>query len=309
MTIEKLLTLFIFSFNYYKLTVTLVTSIAFLTWVFLPDNDPRIKLSTLKSAERAVVRKQYEAELLSLVKLPNVDYALLDKLLAAGVNIDCRDSQGRTPLFYAVATHNRDLYRHLVWKNADATVKDPLGISLLDLIDKTRDREFYYAIQDDMLKREMHNQGLEVTGSSRSFDRDGNVRQTTVTINETASWTPLMLAIKAFDTAAFARLVEEPGAIAKKTVNGSTPLFFAVKFRNHEAMRALIKKGADVEHRNNNRLSILGFAIKEGDFEAVKMLVDAGADTRAICDDGLNAYRLALAYSQTEIANYIKKKQ
>jgi ankyrin repeat protein len=309
MGFDRLLNIMALGFSYYKLTVVLVASITFLAMMFIPDSDPRAKLSTFEEGQRAAVQKQYEQELFTLVKAPNVDYTLIDKLLAAGVSVDCRDEQGRTPLFYAVATRNQRLYRHLVWKNADATVKDDLGISLLDLLDKTLDRDFYYAIQDDTLRRELHNRGLKVTGTSRSFDKNGNLQQSKIHVRETESWTPLMLAIKEFDTAAFARLVRVPGAIELETFNGSTPLFFAIKFRNYEAMNELIGRGADLEHRNSNQVSVLGFAIEYGTFEAVKTLVDAGADTRAICDDGLNAYRLALAYSKDEMADYIRNRR
>lgn len=252
---------------------------------------------------------QYEAELFALVKAPNIDYALIDKLLRAGVNIDCRDDQGRTPLFYAVATHNRDLYTHLIWKNADVTVKDNLGIALIDLVNKGEEPDFYYAIEDDNMKRQLHNQGVKVTGSSRTFDSSGKVLQSKVYARETESWTPLMIAIKEFDTVAAVNLMQDPKAIEAETFNGSTPLFFAIRFNNYDAMHMLISRGANLEHRNNNDLSLLGFAIREGSLESVKILVDAGVDTKVPCDDGLNGYRLALGYGKKEMADYIRYKR
>lgn len=188
------------------------------------------------------------------------------------------------------------------------TIKDNLGIALIDLVNKSEDPEFFHTIQDDNIKRQLHNQGLEVTASATTFDHNGNVLQRKVYVNETKSWTPLMIAIKDFDTVAVTNLMQDPQAIEAETFNGSTPLFFAIKFKNHDAMRALISRGANIEHRNNNNLSVLGFAIQQGSLESVKILVDAGVDTKVSCDDGLNGYRLALGYGKKEMANYIKYK-
>lgn len=54
MNINKLLQLFSLAFNYYKTTAMILFSISILSWMFIPDSDPRIKLSTLDESKRAV---------------------------------------------------------------------------------------------------------------------------------------------------------------------------------------------------------------------------------------------------------------
>jgi len=300
--------IWILAFAYYKHTVILISAIALLAAMFLPDSDPRIKLSSVDESERAAVRKKYESELFSLIKVPNIDYTLIDKLLKAETNINVRDEHGRTPIFYAVIMRNIKLFNHLEWKNADITLKDYENKSILDFVDKELYPKLYIAIVDANIKQELVKEGITVVGTSRSIDNNGQVMQTKIYTNETKSWTKLMHAIKDFDFSATEELLENRNEIESKTFNGSTPIFFAIKFNNLHAIKQLIYLNANIEHRNNNNVSVLGFAIKNGTFESVKMLVDAGVDTKAICDNGMNGYYLAMAYSKKKAANYIRYK-
>lgn len=65
------------------------------------------------------------------------DYAVM-RLIVRGADVNARDAQGRTPLFYAVQQHHLEMVKALVFKGADTGVTDREGVSIRKLAEHDR---------------------------------------------------------------------------------------------------------------------------------------------------------------------------
>lgn len=97
----------------------------------------------------------------------NNDYSLVENLLN-NVNIDYKDKNGKTALFYAVLEHNIDLCNLLIEKGANPYIKDdrnlmPIHYAVLtnnyDIINLFYEHNFKYSI--DVIKKEIENIKIE----------------------------------------------------------------------------------------------------------------------------------------------------
>lgn len=71
------------------------------------------------------------------------NYREAELLLSYGANINYKDKDGRTPLFYAKVRKNSEMIKFLHDNNAANNVVDNYGISILDLDDeKIREKLF-----------------------------------------------------------------------------------------------------------------------------------------------------------------------
>ena len=56
---------------------------------------------------------------------------ILNLLIAAGADVNSRDSKGRTPIFFACKNHHLDDIRTLIAHGADVNAKDRIGQTVL----------------------------------------------------------------------------------------------------------------------------------------------------------------------------------
>lgn len=70
-------------------------------------------------------------ELCMMQAVTNNDVDMVQKMVEAGVNINCCDENGKTPLMCAVDMGHLEMYQYLMQKGADAHMRDQAGNSVL----------------------------------------------------------------------------------------------------------------------------------------------------------------------------------
>jgi len=163
------------SFKFFKFIVFLIIAISVLYMFFRDDPNSKINLSTLSGPQQEKVALEYTQEMFELVKSNKVNLPYLNKLLDTGIYIDAVDDLGRTALFYAVQTKNRDNINLFLRRGANIHIKDHSGIGLKELLDSKKDRNLYYMIIDHELEDEASKEGKIIYGINRSFDKEGNL--------------------------------------------------------------------------------------------------------------------------------------
>jgi ankyrin repeat protein len=147
------------------------------------------------------------------------DLAGMDRQLLRGVDVDVRDSSGRTPLMCTVS--DLDRVRHLVEKGADVNARDVNGETPL--------------MKAAFLGR------LDVVDYLMKQGADVNAR------SERGA-TALMWA--AGDLAVVKHLLDQGADADAKDHRGDTPLKWAATFGRLDVVEYLVEQGADVHARN-----------------------------------------------------------
>ncbi len=119
--------------------------------------------------------QEYTTELFEALKSGHYNISRLNTLIKHGANVNERDSEGRTPLFYAVLARDYAMVNSLIHAHADIHVKDNLGMEVKDLLDKKKDQTIYFTLEDAQLKETARSQGKKISGVDRTFDQNGNV--------------------------------------------------------------------------------------------------------------------------------------
>jgi hypothetical protein len=70
-------------------------------------------------------------QLCMMQAVTNNDVDMVQKMVEAGVNINCCDENGKTPLMCAVDMGHLEMYQYLMQKGADAHMRDHSGNSVL----------------------------------------------------------------------------------------------------------------------------------------------------------------------------------
>jgi ankyrin repeat protein len=70
-------------------------------------------------------------------------FDIANELLNSGANVNHRDCDGRTAIFYAKLRNDKKLYDYLITKGASINIKDNHGLSVLDLGDDSLRNKIY----------------------------------------------------------------------------------------------------------------------------------------------------------------------
>ncbi|KAG6980589.1 Ankyrin repeat domain-containing protein 50 [Fusarium oxysporum f. sp. conglutinans] len=181
---------------------------------------------------------------------------ILEKADKVGINIDGKDSDGRTPLLLAAAHRHKAVVRLLLDRGAHAEVADKIeGRTPL-----------WWAVErgHEAVVRLL----LDWDASIEAADKDGR--------------TPLSYAVENGDEA-IVRLLLDRGAHAEVAdkIEGRTPLWWAVE-RGHEAVaRLLLDRGAPIDAADKWGQTPLLRAAENGHEAVVRLLLDWGAHTNA----------------------------
>jgi ankyrin repeat protein len=181
------------------------------------------------------------------------------RALAAGGEVNARDSLGQTPLMLASAFGSVDAVGLLLKQGADARAASNSGVTAL-----------HWAVTN-----------FQKTGLLLGAGADINV---TTQLGRT----PLIIAASAHGTAPVVKLLLSRGAElnAADTV-GVTPLIAATAVDNGEVARLLIERGANVNAvaRIGQSATPLIGAAYQGNVPLMRLLLDARADVKAISAD------------------------
>lgn len=215
-------------------------------------------------------------------------------LLGAGLDVNGKDTYGRTALRSAVKAKNADVTAFLLSKGADPNYaatpfeyttlfiaisqKWPEGIKmLLPVVDVNaetfRGYAIFFAIQQnspEVVKTLVENSNVDVNKRMQLGE------------------TPLMEVVKKGDEwIDAARAIIAKGAdVNKGDLIGITPLVWAVILGSVNLTTLLLENGADINLKNTQGATALMYAVNHDRPNLVRLLLDEGADINAATNDG-----------------------
>ena len=220
----------------------------------------------------------------------------VQSLLAAGANVNARESSGKTALHYAIEHENfrgyTNLIRDLLEAGADPNNKDKSGdFPLLQIL---------YGGYEPLNK---HKRDALACLLQPEFATDVNVMPPG-TLNM-----PLHLAVRRKDPYAVSMLLERGADVNEPNGSGMTPLMLAANSWSFkmssdqvEVLRFLLEKGVNVNEQNELGKTALHFAASNLCEGAVKLLLNKGADPNISDKEPHRAYFYA-----TEPVSQVKK--
>ncbi|MFC1763440.1 ankyrin repeat domain-containing protein [Planctomycetota bacterium] len=192
----------------------------------------------------------------------------LNNLISAGLDVNSRDSEGRTPLYLAVSQGKKDMADVLIANGADVNAKNNSGQAALHVILDIRNaynRRYPRSPQPQNTLantvRLLSAQGADVNIK----DQDGR--------------TPLHLAAELGDGDIIEYLLNKDAKVDEKDdESGSTALHHAARFGNMEVIEVLIARGADINAKDKQGHTPLYIAVNH-DHEVAELLMNKGADS------------------------------
>jgi len=181
------------------------------------------------------------------------DLKLVKELVSKGADVNAKDANGGSPLFYAARNKHLKVVKYLLSKGADANSKDKFGRTVFD--------ELYY--QFDVIEYLLP--FIEKV-DQKSLDRK------------------LLNAVH-FCRVSLVKKLLSKGANANTHLEPFSPLHHAVisscsPSKTIKIISLLLSKGADVNAKDIEKISVLHYATDKG-LEVVKYLVSKGANVNA----------------------------
>ena len=214
---------------------------------------------------------------------------IFDLLLSAGADINQRDHNGRSALFYVADEEYVDLLlsRGADFFQLDDEGNNPLSWAIKNNKTKLIDKFLQYIIDNDHLdKKEVQNILIDMVYTGP----EGYVAQ------------------GAFINGLNHAIQEGSGLLNNQDEDGNTALIIACATAQAPIAGVLISKGAEVNLANKKGETPLMHAIAHGYEDLVKGLIEKGADCNASTCDGKSVRDFAQEVQNKEILSLILKK-
>lgn len=236
--------------------------------------DDHLEFQSLPELHKAVIRSDKE-------KIKN--------LVSTGVNLEERDKNGETALFYALDNNRINIARFLIENHADVNVVNYFGRPVVQgaIVNN----------QYDLIKLMIdHNLNLQ--------NSNGNSTALTIVCNR-----------KQVNFKILQLFVDKGVDINAKDKNQYSPLMYLTikEEPNLDIIRYMIKKGADVNAKDRSGKSIIRLLIESRtlNLDLVKLLVENGADINSKDKDGQSIFDFIRTYydhsESDEIVVYLNK--
>lgn len=271
----------------------------------------------------------------------NADPALVDRLLAAGAEVNTRDSVGDpainwaayyghgltvarllragadtemvghgTPRSIMMRRGHQDALRILI-EHSDPADTRPLWQTVLEVAIADDDAETVTHIARDHTIAEAHDwAGRPILhtaarlGSAAALDAL-LAHGVNVNASDMIGFTALHEAAREGQTAIVESLLAagaDPGKISQPSSLGFTPLHLAAISGDLDTIRAITATGTDMNVRGRTGATPMFWAAFEGNREAVEALIELGADTTLTLSDGTSMADVAIAFGWEDLA-------
>lgn len=238
-------------------------------------------------------------------KLRNDRYKLIKLLLEIGADVNLKDGDGNTPLFYVLDDINLDAAELLLKNGADVNIQGRIGQTPL-FIARSKDAvNLLIQYKVSVNAREFRNSRTRLF----SLTQQGELELVEVLVENGADiniqdrigQTPLFNAAYYKRTNVVKFILKHGANINIRDKRGRTPLFSAI---SRDVAKLIIDSGADVNARDNQGKTALFFITYKK--EIVELLLDNGANINAKDNSG-NTPLHNMKYSRyTDITNFIK---
>jgi ankyrin repeat protein len=242
------------------------------------------------------------------------DLAKVRSFVEQGIDVDSRDSEGRTALYYAAMQGKRDLVEFLLSRGANVNAKDkdygftPLhhavGGGHKDVV------ELLIAKGADVNATDKHGwTPLDSSVYGGNTDIPELLIEAGANVNSRYGWgqTPLIWAAQEGHTPVVQLLIVKGADFNAQDDQGLTPLHYAADEGHKDVAELLIAKGASVDATGKNDWTPLHRAARAGHRDVVEMLVKKGADVNAEDNQGRPALYHAKVKGYTELVELLRK--
>ena len=187
--------------------------------------------------------------------------------LAQGDDVNAKDNEGLTPLYWAVIEGNKDVASLLIAKGADVNAKDNTRMTPLHEAAKVG----YKDLAELLIAK-----GANVNAK------------------ESEGITPLQLAVKSNKKDIAELLIAKEADVNAKDNQGNTPLEWALENNWKDVAEQMIAKGADVNARNEYGITPLAQTVGHDKTDLAKWLIDRGADVNTKDSQGHTLLHMAV---------------
>lgn len=210
-------------------------------------------------------------------------------ILEKGLDVNARDTKGKTPLHCAAENGKLELMNLLITHGADIYVKDNEAKTVLHYAAKSGNlsaNEIAHLITKGLQIDENINIEMPLHDAVAYVEDVGLVgglieKGADIHARNENNETPLHLAAQAGKTATIELLIAKGANVNAEDCDGQTPLHCAVECWKAEAIELLIGLGADVNAKNKYNQTPLFLAVKWGDIEAIDLIIEKGAHVPA----------------------------
>ena len=208
------------------------------------------------------------------------DLAQVQRAVRCGADVNARTLGGVTPLHWAASYVDDPAFvAFLLDQGADVNARDKNNWTPLH-------RALAETSNPSVIAR-LLDRGADVNAVADNISRTSFLGF--ITMSEAkGGGTPLMLAVRLTSDLQIFTLLLDAGADPKAgDANGVTPLLLAVRNNNRAAFQVLLDAGANVAATTNDGVTLLHAAAHRGLLEMLELLLDAGADVNARTSSGV----------------------
>ena len=214
--------------------------------------------------------------------------------LAAGTDVNAKDSFGMTPLLLAGAKNQKEVVELLIAEGADVNAKDISGTTTLIYAATNGHKEIVELLRKHGVKPSTIN--LAVSGGDTQGVKEFLAAGTDVNAKDNIGLTPLHVAASRGHKEIVELLISKGADLKEKYKDGTTPLDEAIVEKHTEIADLLRKHGGKSGAEDS-----IHIAAKTGNIEAVKQHLAAGTDVNEKANDGVTPLHFATTKEIAEL--------
>ena len=238
-------------------------------------------------------------------------------LIQYGADINARDIDGKTLLYYASRYSKQEILEFLLISNqisVNATNNNQITLLMFACFNGGRLDNMKTLIRYGADINAKFNDGSTLLHLASTCSKQEiiefllKLNQISVNTTNNDQETPLMLVcLNGGRLDNMKTLIQYGADINARDINGSTLLHFASRYAEQEIVEFLLKLNQiSVNACNNNQATRLMFACSDGGrLDNMKTLIQYGADINARCINGVTLLHLASRYSKQEVVEFL----
>jgi len=234
--------------------------------------------------------------------------------LDQGANLNLKNMDKETPLFYAVGSGNLDIVKEFVSRGADLNVINSDGENLLFLATSDKNLDVVSYLIDNGVGVNCINKRGETPLLNAAEYSNLNIvkylieRGARIDVKDKEGNGVLHYAVNGGNWDIIKYFVEEMGVgVNEKNKEKVTPLHLACENPNYKIIEYLVEKGADVNAKDKKGNTPLHYLVGREfcDLKIVKFLIKSGAKVNAKNKEGDTPLHLAVVNCKPDVVKYL----